>query len=113
MKKHTIEIKIEVTDEQIEDIMTSALTGCIYWADNAYIVVARGEEAPDMYNSAAITHGKVLRIHDAETDKWHRLTLTKFLKGLKLCPAFDYENYDALDAEQVLQMALFGEVVYG
>lgn len=110
---HTFDIKVTVSDEQIEDILSSALTGCTYWVDADYIPVARGEEVPNLMNSKAITHGYQLRIHDAEEDKWHRLTLTKFIKGLQLAPRFDYENYDQYDAEQILQLALFGKTIYG
>lgn len=106
---HPFTIKMSVSSQQISDIMSSALSGMTYWADGAYII---GDET-DMYNSDAISNGRQLRIRDAESEKWHILTLKKFLKGLSLSPRFDYDNYDMYDAERVVQLALFGEEIYG
>ena len=110
--KRIIEIKIEVTDAQIEEILSAALDCSTYWADDVYCPRTRNEPAPDLYMSETLTHGYKLKIHDVEEDRWRELTLTKFLKGLQLSPRFDYDDYDSLDAEQVVQKALFGKVVY-
>lgn len=112
MKKHIITSKTTITDEQIEDIMSAALQGCTYWADEARLVSSRPDEK-DLYISEALTHGCKVRIHDAEEEKWHLVSLTGFLKALAKTPNFDYEGYDSLDAEQVLQTAIFGEAIYG
>lgn len=110
---HTVEIKITITDKQIEEIMNSALVGCTYWADDAEIVVAEGKKKPDLYVSEGITHGYAISIHDAEEDKWMTMGLQEFLKALSKTPTFDYQDYDQEDAEQLLQTALFGEAIYG
>lgn len=112
MKTHEVVIKIKVTDEQIEDILSSALAGCTYWADEARLVSSRPDEK-DLYISEALTHGCKIRIHDSEEEKWHLVSLNGFLKALSKTPQFDYEQYDSLDAEGVLQTAIFGKVIYG
>jgi len=110
--KRIIESQVEVTDEQLEDILSSALSGMTYWADDAYCPRTKNQPAPDLMLSETLTHGYKLKIHDAEEDKWRELTLTKFLKGLSLARMFDYDDYDSLDAERVVQLALFGKVIY-
>lgn len=102
------EYQQKITAEQIDDIMESALKGITYWADEAYVV---GDY--DGWTSKALTAGKQIRIHDQEADKWHVLTMKKFLEGLSLSISFDQEYYDNSDADQIVQRALFGEVIYG
>lgn len=110
----TIEVKkyyeftSKVTEQQVNDIMSKALLGCGYWADEAD--VPNNEK---LFASEALTQGFDVKIHDAEEDKWHTLTLTKFLKGLSLAKNHNFEDYDMYDAEQVLQYALFGKLIYG
>ena len=106
-----IEKKIVVTDENINDIMSSALNGISYWAGEADIIGLK--KADDgMWTSDALTNGYRIRIWDAEDSKWHQLTLTKFLKGLKLMDKHDFDDYDSLDGDAVIQYALFGKQVY-
>lgn len=65
-------------------------------------------------------------LHDAEEDEIYELNLEKFLTGFKLWVAQGMDAYgavsgrevdcgmiDAGDADSIIQLALFGEVVYG
>ena len=102
------EYQKKITAEQVEDIMDSALRGITYWADEAYVV---GDY--DGWTSKALTAGKRIRIHDKEENKWHVLTMKKFLDGLSISSSFDDEYFDSSDADSIIQNALFGKVIYG
>ena len=109
MNTYTIETKQTVTQEQIDDVVTTALEGGItYWCDRATTDVDLG----DNYLSEMLTKGADIKLHDAEEDEWHTLTLGAFIKALGVS-SFDFEQYDALDADLVVQTALFGDVIYG
>mgnify|MGYP000587501111 CR=1 FL=1 len=130
--KITIQYEFECTDEDIDDIMCTALEGGItYWCDNAKVVGKYlGEYASDQ-----ISRGGKLKLHDFEENKWYELTKENFIEGLKQfvlecgftkdegnghCGSvitddglLDVSNIDAGDADYIIQCALFGEVVYG
>lgn len=117
---------IILTNENIDDIMCAALEGGITsWCTSAEVVENEylGEFAHEQ-----ISRGGSLKLYDAEEDKTYILTLEKLLKGFTLACAngwgdrgewFDKDNgidtcmIDALDADAIVQCALFGEVVYG
>lgn len=122
---YTIEptIEVNITSQDIDDIMVCALEGGInYWCRQAKVVGKYlGEYASDQ-----ISRGGTLILYDAESsDKWE-LTLGKFLNGMKLAveqgvglgfnPAdgsIDTGDIDADAADAIVQLALFGEVVFG
>lgn len=122
-KKFTVRPQIEVnlTQQDIDDIMVAALEGGInYWCREAEVVGKYlGEYASDQ-----ISRGGSLIFHDTESsDKWE-LTLEKFLNGVKLyfeqgCHvrvednAIDAGDIDANDADCIIQFSLFGEVQFG
>lgn len=122
-KKFTVRAQIEVnlSQQDIDDIMVTALEGGInYWCRRAKVVGEYLGEA----TSDQISRGGSLILYDAESsDKWE-LTLKKFLNGVKLyfeqgCHvqvednAIDTGDIDANDADRIVQFALFGEVVFG
>lgn len=101
-------VKTTITSEQIDDIMTSALEGGIsYWCNQ---VKVKGNY--EGYASDQISKGGVLKLRD-DDGKWHILTKAKFLKGVSLHKNHDFDNYDATDADSIVQLAIFGELVYG
>ena len=78
----------------------------------------------------ALTAGKEVIFIDAETDdvddpnedEIYRLTMDKFVKGCEmweershksLADAIDWCEYDADDADIIIQFALFGEIMFG
>ena len=126
MEKFEINVNktIKVTTEDIDDIMCSALEGGItYWCYKADVV---GEYLGE-YASEQISRGGSLILYDCECGDKYELTRDMLLKGIKL--AVDegyYEDYgwvcgdeidtccvDADVADAIVQLALFGEVVYG
>lgn len=100
-----------VTEEQIDDIMTTALEGGItYWA--AGCVVKDQPEGSDIHwASEVISKGGSVKILDREEATWHTLDRDAFLKGLTKAD-IDLENYDAADADRVIQLAIFGKLIY-
>ena len=103
-------IKKKVNEEVLDDILESGLEGISYWADKVEVV--GGIEDDKQYVHLALKDGRYIRIHDIEENKWHKLTLKKLINGLSLSDDFDFANYDMYDAEQVIQLAIFGKLVY-
>lgn len=126
MKKFEVkvEIRVELTQQDIDDIMVAALEGGInYWCDEAAV---KGGEYLGKYASDQISRGGTLLLHDTDEDAYRKLDLEKFLKGFKLWlenggdqygavqgREVDCCNIDADCADAIIQYALFGEVVYG
>ena len=126
MKKFEVkvEIRVELTQQDIDDIMVAALEGGInYWCDEAAV---EGGEYLGKYASDQISRGGTLLLHDTDEDAYRKLYLEKFLKGFKLWlenggdqygavqgHEVDCCNIDAGCADEIVQYALFGEVVYG
>ena len=122
-KKFTVRAQIEVnlSQQDIDDIMVTALEGGItYWCKKAVVVGEYlGECASDQ-----ISRGGTLALHDAETTDIWMLNLESFLNGVKLyfedgCHVqvedgcIDTCDIDANDADCIIQFALFGEVMFG
>lgn len=117
MNHYTIQSSYEVNQEQIDDVVTTALEGGItYWCGQATTNVDLG----DNYLSEMLTRGATIMLLDSEEYNpvtkeygvWRELTLEKLLKAFGETK-FDFDNYDAGDADAVVQKAVFGEVVYG
>ena len=117
----SISLDVDLSQQDIDDIMVVALEGGInYWCREAEVV---GEYLGE-YASDQISRGGSLILHDAESsDKWE-LTRDKFLNGVKLyfeqgCHvqvednAIDTGDIDANDADCIVQFAVFGEVIFG
>lgn len=127
--KFKAEIEISLTEEDIDDIMASALEGGIcYWADRA---VVAGEYLGE-FASDQISRGGMLKIHleepyDNDETEWYELTRDKFINGFKLWLESGGDAYgavmcngtvdtcqiDGICADCIVQYALFGEVVFG
>lgn len=129
-KKFEICTKITVylTQQDIDDIMVSAFEGGInYWCRR---VVVQGDYL-GKYASEQISRGGKLEIwldEPFEDDKTcYVLDRDKFLAGFKLWIESDGDSYDAIDhadgsvdcgqidavcADEIIQYALFGEVVF-
>lgn len=117
------EIEVTLTAENIDDIMVGALEGGItYWCHKAEVV---GDYLGE-YASEQIARGGSLKLYDMESGEKHWLDREKFLKGFKLWLEQGYDQYGAVAggevdccnidgdaADSIIQLALFGEVVYG
>ena len=122
-KRFTVRPQIEVnlTQQDIDDIMVTALEGGInYWCRK---VKVNGKYLGE-YASDQISRGGMLTLYDAESAQTWELTLGKFLNGVKLyfeqgCHvqvednAIDTCDIDAGDADCIIQLAIFEEVVFG
>lgn len=111
-----------LTEQDIDDIMVTALEGGInYWCDEAEVV----GEYLGLYASDQIARDGKLRLYDAEGDSSYELTLEKFLNGVMMAIEQGYAtdwcerghidvcNIDADGADVIIQLALFGDVIYG
>ena len=120
-----IERDIKLTTEDIDDIMVAALEGgCNYWCSEAEVVEER--RCAD-WGHEQIVRGGALIFHDIEDydEKWE-LDLEKFLKGFKLWVEQGLDEYgavqkdgtvdccqiDAACADEIVQLALFGEIMF-
>lgn len=129
-KKQTFSVHTErdvkLTVEDIDDIMVAALEGGInYWCSEAEVVEER--RCAD-WGHEQIARGGALVLRDIEdsSEKWE-LDLEKFLKGFKLWVEQGLDEYgavqkdgtvdccqiDAACADEIVQLALFGEVTFG
>ena len=125
MKKYEIkaEIRVELTQEDIDDIMGGALEGGItYWCFKAEVV----GDYLGKYASEQISRGGSLKLYDIENGEKYWLDREEFLNGFKLWVEnggdqygavqghkVDCCNIDAGCADAIIQYALFGEVMYG
>ena len=123
--KINAQIMVNVTGEDIDDIMSTALDFIGYWA-----VYARPDgEYLGEYASEQISRGGRLFIKEEDGDKYV-LDKEKFLKGLEMYEpsiergelvydsrsmkfSLDTGMIDGEAADSIIQYALFGEIVYG
>ena len=119
-----VEITVELTRQDVDDIMCGALEGGInYWCNCAEVVEA---EYYGEFASEQISRGGSLRLHDSEEDKSYLLDLEKFIAGFKTWLSKGYDlhgavktgeidccNIDAESADGIVQCALFGDIIYG
>ena len=120
---------INVTSQDIDDIMVSALEdGIVYWCEK---VKVEGEYLGE-YASDQISHGGSLMLYDIEDGYIYTLDLQSFLKGLTMFiqeynTEYDIEYVNLADgsigidtgyidsecADIIIQLALFNEVIFG
>ena len=134
--KTTIQVNHELTKEIMLDILTTAIEGGIgYWSillndDPKWEKASKqwkeehNGETPCYCDSAykVMENGDAIRLEDVDDGNIYELTMEKFLNGCKLYiektgkdikKAMDESNFDAWDADAIIQYALFGEVIYG
>ena len=120
--------RIEISDELIENLLCGAFEGGItYWANNVSC-----EDREDMLKVKGWKHeyltktkkkDAVMYIHETDGDK-AKITKKSIIDALqkmddpkngctKALARILNETYDAYDCDIVVQMACFGEVVYG
>ena len=126
----TTNANIKVTEEDIEDIMCTALEGGInYWChydrnDEEYLpYMESGDEPFSELCTKILLSGGLVWLIDAD---YHFLTLDKLLTGIQRWIDGGYDMYGAVDGDEldcgnidsecadcIIQLALFGEIVYG
>lgn len=124
-KAFDVVIKKAITNEMIDDLLVAALEGGInYWCvsalpkDNDYKFL---DENEDSFASEVISKGGTLVIKldepiDVSENLNYELNLQNLQSGWKkyqeMHPDFDFENHDAGDADAIVQLALFNELVF-
>jgi len=110
MKTITIPVTLTLAQQDIDDIVCTALEGGICcWCEQAEVI---GEvlEKYD-YASQVLTRGGQLRLHTWDNKKYI-LTLDKLKEGVsQYCKeyGFDLESIDAPASDIIIQYALFGK----
>ncbi len=121
-----IESRSSVTAQQIDDFVSTAFEGGItYWCFRAEPNCDTWPDGVD-YASQCLTRGYGIVLYDSEdvTDEGNPseyiLTLSNMLSGIQMfCDLHNKsynmlcEDYDASDADCIVQYALFGKLVYG
>lgn len=132
IRNMVFETRLVITEDDVDDIMCSALEGGInYWCDTAKVPE---EKRVARWGHEQIARDGELHIHvvepfDQDDTEWYILTKEKFMEGLKrwmkapgteLIPlphgerlGIDTSQIDGAAADEIIQYALFGEVVYG
>ena len=127
-QKSTINYTIPISDELIEGILCTAFEGGItYWAENVSCKDREDMKKVGGWKHEYLTKTKkkdaVMYIHTVEGGKV-KITKSLILEALqemdkpenkctKALGRILDETYDAWDADIVVQMACFGQVVYG
>lgn len=111
MKKYEISTVQVVTQEQIDDVLADAFEhGVTHWCNEIREELPPEEDTKHF--SDVLTRGGSLGLHDANENEWRYLNLDALLGAFGEMQ-FDFDNYDAMDADAVVQKAIFKEVVYG
>lgn len=119
-KSFTIEIPINFDVQFIEDVLTGAFEGgSNYWISSIYPI---DEKSGNVYRSTDVAVGDGVTIFNCEEDLTHELRQKDFIEGYRkyiahclLMGRACYTNagdIDALEADMILQFAVFGEVRY-
>lgn len=115
MKKYKIPSNLYVNEQELDDIVDSAINWCDYWCD----LLDYGKQPKNCkFMSEALSHGGTLVFHIDEPFKKNgetkfELTTEKLLKGIADYGEFDLDAFDGPTSDAVVQQALFGEVVFG
>ena len=110
-------VETTVTAEEIENIVVSSLEGASsYWCGLDNTTPEWDNKPEDLpasqYATQRLLEGKTSTLYDIEDeDEQWELDLPKLLKGIGKAMSEGYDIED--DVDEVLQLALFGELVYG
>ena len=134
MKKFTVTVRtdISVTDEDITDLIITALEGGIgYWAclDNSgpeFENAAADECVSETSAKIILNNGSLSLIDEEDYDTLYVLTLDKLLDGIRQYVEKGYDRNevftgdsvdmgmcDSVCADSIVQLALFDDIVYG
>jgi hypothetical protein len=123
-----IQTTVEITPKQIRDLIVTAFEGGIeYWATDVELVLCNGEPKKSPWYDDPAIYGssfeiKMLDVEDGETV--YTLTREKLLRGLTMLADPKHNrhdcflsllngDYDADDADVIIQMAVHGDLIFG
>jgi hypothetical protein len=110
---------IDVTSDDLDEILVGAFEGgSSYWAD--IVEVVDGDYKGGKFASDVISRGGELIIHTNDGEG-HKLTQAKLINGIQIyLDNTNLQNFpfndtqpDRMTYDNMLQYALFGELVYG
>jgi hypothetical protein len=111
-----------ITSENVSDLISTAFEGGInYWCGKAKLVEGsvKEEQKKDKLISDLVVLGGRLILHDAESDDKWELNINNMIDGIRqhctqknILPSQLMEDYDADDADKIIQYALFKEQVF-
>jgi hypothetical protein len=114
----------EFSNQELSDLLTTAFEGGInYWCKKVEIDLPPLNAPKDFYLSDVISYGGTLKLIDEDEDgesEFLILTAEKMIAGIEqycklnavnLKDLLDY--HDAESADQIVQYALFNELIYG
>lgn len=112
----TYDLTIKVTEEQLDDIVDSAINYCSYWC--SLLEYGKRPTSKVSAMSEALSHGGTLVFNIDEPfvvggETKFELTTNKLLKGLEQYGSFDFDTFDGPMSDAAVQQALFGKVIYG
>lgn len=116
-KAMSFPVETKVSAEEIENIIVSSLEGASsYWCGLDNTTTEWNDKPKGMpvsqYVVQLLLEGKSVKLYDIEDeDEQWDLDLQKLLKGIGKAMGENYDIED--DVDEVLQLALFGELVYG
>lgn len=116
----------EFSNQDISDLLTTAFEGGInYWCGDVEIELPPMNAPKDFYLSDVISYGGSLKLteldedEEGESEDWI-LTAEKVIAGIEKYCALNsialatlLDNHDAESADQIVQYALFNELIYG
>jgi hypothetical protein len=123
-----INIKREISDELIEHVLCCAFEGGItYWSNNVSCEDNKDMKKVGGWKHEYLTKTKkkdaVMYIHDSESEEKYPITKKSIIDALQKMDNFNNyrqaldrilnETYDADDADIMVQIACFKEVIYG
>lgn len=128
--EHSFQLYMVITTEDITNLLACEGGGFDYWAEICWdeadyeaarkrLVVKQSDSilCYEDVEAEILEAGGKLKVYDREEDKDYELSLAGLLEGFRLFAesnnSIDLDDMDAEMADQILQMAVFKEVVYG
>ena len=125
-------ITVALSEEDVTDLMVTAIEGGIsYWSclDNTgeeFKNAPKDESVSETCARILLNGGSIKLIDEEDDNAEYELTLEKLMDGIKLYVANGYDTYDVFGgkepdmwmcdaecADAIVQLAVFGELVYG
>lgn len=108
------EIKVKVTEEQLSDLLETAFSVIGVWAlDMVAVNDCQWLHDPSDTDYVILGKGVSITVIDSHKGKKKFVLNRKRLKSaLSKSPWLNWDNWDSVDADRIVQIALFGEPVY-
>ena len=130
--KVVMEINVKITEEDIEDIIVTAIEGGIgYWCclDNTgeeYENAPEDEPVSITATKILLNGGKLKLIDEYDDNKRYEMDIDDLIYGIETWKKYGYDHYGAITADDIdcgnidaecadgiIQCALFGDIQYG